>query len=90
VDRSLNNYKEKVTQFYLATKKRPYLRKQEEKKTEPTTVYPTYKKEYESVIIKTSKFDRADPGQQIYFRYGHNSNRSLLLRYGFAIEGNKY
>lgn len=41
-------------------------------------------------MIKTSKFDQFQPNNQIYFRYGRNSNRSLLLRYGFAIEGNKY
>lgn len=42
------------------------------------------------MIIKTGKSDRFQPNNQIYFRYGHNSNRTLLLHYGFAIEGNKY
>jgi len=40
--------------------------------------------------MKTHKSDSFDCDNQIYFRYGPNSNRSLLLRYGFAIEGNKY
>jgi hypothetical protein len=41
-------------------------------------------------VIKTSKLDRVEPNGQVYFKYGNHSNRSLLLRYGFAIEGNKY
>lgn len=42
------------------------------------------------MVLKTDKFDRFEPSNQVYFRYGRNSNRSLLLKYGFAIEGNKY
>lgn len=49
-----------------------------------------YEKLYESLIIKTTKFDHIMPNNQVYFRYGHNCNRSLLTHYGFAIEGNKY
>lgn len=41
-------------------------------------------------MIKTTKFDSIKANNQIYFRYGHNCNRTLLLHYGFAIEGNKY
>lgn len=42
------------------------------------------------MVLKTDKFDRFESNNQVYFRYGRNSNRSLLLKYGFAIEGNKY
>ena len=51
---------------------------------------PKIYKDYESLIMKTSRDDRVPPNNQIYFNYGQYSNRSLLLHYGFAIEGNKY
>ena len=42
------------------------------------------------MVIKTDKGDEFGVNQQVYFRYGRYSNRSLLLNYGFTIEGNKY
>jgi hypothetical protein len=42
------------------------------------------------VIIKASKLDHFKANNQVYFRYGRDTNRNLLLDYGFAIEGNKY
>ena len=41
-------------------------------------------------MFETDKKDSFDSNSQVYFCYGRNSNRTLLLRYGFAIEGNKY
>ena len=38
----------------------------------------------------TDKKDHFNSNSEVYFCYGRNSNRDLLLRYGFAIEGNKY
>jgi hypothetical protein len=38
----------------------------------------------------TGKRDHYDKNNQVYFCYGRNSNRTLLLRYGFVLEGNKY
>lgn len=40
--------------------------------------------------MQTSKFDRIYPNNQVFFRYGRDTNKSLLLGYGFAFEGNKY
>jgi hypothetical protein len=42
------------------------------------------------MLLVTGKRDKYIPDHQIYFCYGPNSNRSLLLRYGFALEGNKH
>lgn len=35
-------------------------------------------------------FETLPAHRQIYFEYGRLSNRTLLLRYGFALENNKY
>jgi hypothetical protein len=40
--------------------------------------------------LVSTKSDRFEPNNQVFFRYGRNSNRNLLLDYGFCIEGNKY
>ena len=49
-----------------------------------------YTPPYSEFMFATDKRDHFDPHEQVYFCYGRNSNRTLLLRYGFAIEGNKY
>lgn len=49
-----------------------------------------YKATYSEFYLKTGKNDKFLENNQIYFCYGKNSNRTLLLRYGFAIQGNKY
>lgn len=49
-----------------------------------------YKPEYSTFYLKTGKNDIFTPESQVFFCYGPKSNRSLLLNYGFAIEGNKY
>lgn len=72
--------------YYKAVKKQDYNKKKKQpSKEQPIISYPKYKKQYESVVLKTSKFDRFPANNQIYFRYGRNSNRELLLQYGFAI-----
>ena len=45
---------------------------------------------FDNFIMKASWKDQFDPGAQLYFCYGRLSNRSALLRYGFALEYNKY
>lgn len=34
--------------------------------------------------------DQFEPGSQVYFCYGRLPNRLLLMRYGIALEYNKY
>lgn len=40
--------------------------------------------------MKCAQSQIYEPGAQIFFCYGRISNRLLLLRYGFALEYNKY
>ena len=41
-------------------------------------------------IMKASSQDQFEQGSQVYFCYGRLSNRKMLLRYGMALEYNKY
>ena len=45
---------------------------------------------FDNFIMKASWKDQFDAGAQLFFCYGRLSNRSALLRYGFALEYNKY
>ena len=40
--------------------------------------------------ITCGKFERYDPGAQVFIQYGKYSNRQLLTHYGFAMKDNKY
>jgi hypothetical protein len=40
--------------------------------------------------MKCSSKDQFEKGAQVYFCYGRLSNRMLLMRYGVALEFNKY
>lgn len=94
MNKTILSYKEHVEQYFQTVNRKSYYGKKQ-KKTEKQAKaadfkYPVPKHEYENLIIRASKKDRFEKNNQIYFRYGPNSNRTLLLHYGFAIEGNKY
>lgn len=40
--------------------------------------------------MKCSRKDQFEKGAQVYFCYGRLSNRMMLMRYGMALENNKY
>jgi hypothetical protein len=42
------------------------------------------------LLLLSGKKDKFEANNQVYFRYGKDSNRTLLLWYGFALLGNKY
>lgn len=45
---------------------------------------------FDYFVMKCANSQQFLPGSQVYFCYGRVSNRLLLLRYGFALEYNKY
>ncbi len=45
---------------------------------------------FDNFVMKASYKDQFAEGSQMYFCYGRLSNRSALLRYGIALEYNKY
>jgi len=45
---------------------------------------------FDYFIMKASSKDQFEKGAQVYFCYGRLSNRLMLLRYGCALEWNKY
>lgn len=49
-----------------------------------------YKPSFSKFSLKSHERDNFLSNHEVYFCYGRNSNRTLLMRYGFAIEGNKY
>ncbi|CAD8189768.1 unnamed protein product [Paramecium octaurelia] len=46
--------------------------------------------DFDYFCISSQKTENFKKGAQVYFNYGRLSNRELLLRYGIAIERNKY
>lgn len=46
--------------------------------------------DFEYMILKNSEKDFFYKNSQVYFCYGRLSNRKLLMRYGLALEYNKY
>ena len=45
---------------------------------------------FDHFTMRMNKRDYFKANHQLYFCYGRLSNRSMLERYGMAIEGNKY
>jgi len=45
---------------------------------------------FDNFVMKASWKDQFEPGSQLFFCYGRLSNRTALLRYGIALEYNKY
>ena len=48
------------------------------------------KDKFDNFVMKASWKDQFEPGSQLFFCYGRLSNRTALLRYGIALEYNKY
>ena len=46
-------------------------------------------KDYKYLIMETHE-EKYSPYSEVYFCYGKLSNRTLLLRYGFCLENNRY
>ncbi|CAK69193.1 unnamed protein product (macronuclear) [Paramecium tetraurelia] len=46
--------------------------------------------DFDYFCINSQKTENFKKGSQVYFNYGRLSNRELLLRYGIALEKNKY
>lgn len=46
--------------------------------------------EYDNFILMADGTDRFEKGSQVYFCYNRLSNRSMLSKYGMALEHNKY
>ena len=90
VRRTLDNYKKRVVEYYQNVNKKEYFPFKEIRRRTEEPIQPKINKKYENMVMKTYPSSLTEPNQQIYFKYGPYSNRSLLLRYGFAIEGNKY
>jgi len=45
---------------------------------------------FDNFVMKASWRDQFEKGSQVYFCYGRLSNRLMLIRYGLALEYNKY
>jgi len=87
---------EKKESEFAITQKENLNRMNQEKPEEREVLEPFDKDEewktdkFDYFIMKASWKDQFEKGSQVYFCYGRLSNRLMLLRYGCALEWNKY
>ena len=67
--------------------------KKEEKTVDPSIDYFSgswQKDKFDEFLMVCGTKDQFEAGSQVYFCYGRLPNRLLLMRYGIALEHNKY
>ncbi|CAD8083114.1 unnamed protein product [Paramecium sonneborni] len=92
---SKNNLEEEtyeILRHYLLYNVLQYSEKQSKYDKKVTKRIINWKEEedFDYFCISSQQTENFQKGAQVYFNYGRLSNRELLLRYGIALEKNKY
>ncbi len=83
-----------IKQKKIAQKREAEQNKKERKKEDFKELFQPDEKwkddTFDNFVMKASSHDQFEKGSQVYFCYGRLSNRLMLMRYGLALEYNKY